>query len=237
VWSVEYFDHKEEVIARIVNAINENKNNGGSNGGENKNSSGEIIFEKEIKETGKNAIGYNAYDIENVVIEDPRDYEAVELIAPKLRHAIEIEYPVSEKRLESIFKEMIGIAKFGDVTKNLFYKCLRYVEMPHEICSGNKFYWPTSEQMAQYQFYRPLTEDVDRKITDYSFIELGNLYYDILLIQGKISMDDLERTALNILGFKVLKSTMEKYLTTALKSNLRWRHNIDMDKEGFVFLF
>ncbi|MCQ2797218.1 MAG: DUF4011 domain-containing protein [Bacilli bacterium] len=237
VWSVEYFDHKAEVISRIINAVNDAKNGGGSSGNESRPCTEDIVFEKEEKQTGKNAIGYRAYMPNPVELEDPKAFEAVELIAPQLREAIETEYPVSEKRLESIFKGVIGTTRLGDATKNLFFKCLRYIEMPHEICSGNKFYWPNSEQMAQYQFYRPLTEEVDRKITDYSFIELGNLYNDILLIQGKISLEDLEKIALSVLGFKVLNSTVERYLTSALKSNIRWRHNIDMDKDGFVFLF
>ncbi len=237
VWSVEYFDHKEEVIARIVNAINAAKNGGGDVGGGEETPTCKIVFEKEDKPIIKNAIGYTSFDAPSLEIDDFSRYEAVEKIASYLAKAIEIECPVSEKRLENIFKKMIGIQKFGDTTKNLFYKCLRYTKMPHEICSGVKFYWPDAEQMAKYQYYRPLTEEVDRKITDYSFIELGNVFYDILSVQGKILSEDLERISLTTLGFKVLNATAQKYLSTALKSNLRWRHNIDMDNEGFVFLF
>ncbi len=237
VWSVEYFDHKEEVIARIINAINMAKNGGGNDKGGENMANHEIIFEKEDKPAIKNAIGYTCFNMPSLHIDDFGGYDAVEKITPHLAKAIEIECPVSEKRLENIFKKMIGVQKFGDTTKNLFYKCLRYTKMPHEICSGIKFYWSNTEQMAKYQYYRPLMEEPDRKITDYSFIELGNVFNDVLLVQGKISSEDLERIVLNTLGFKVLNATAQKYLTTALKSNLRWRHNIDMDKEGFVFLF
>ncbi|MCQ2772522.1 MAG: AAA domain-containing protein, partial [Bacilli bacterium] len=237
VWSVEYFDHKEEVVSKIIAAYNNAKSRPITQDAS-LEQTGKIVFEKEERNVAINEIAYKRYVVqETLSVEDDYDYSTRQRISSMLQEAVEVEAPVSEKRLESIFKEILNINRFSDSTKGMFSRSLGRLDVEVEYCSGTRFYWPRDGLKDTYKFYRPVDEMTPRKIQDYSWIELGNLFNDILSVQGRLTIEDLERTALSILGFKALNATASKYLDAALRSNHHGRHNIEISDDGYVSLF
>lgn len=237
VWSVEYFDHKEEVIARIIAAYNAAKTEQNILEAGNERLNG-VQFEKVKINATPNMVSYMIYPIGSPINTSDMDNLYIRHeVTQMLKEAIRVEAPVSIKRLEAIFKASTTVIKFNDASKGMFSRCLAATDAVTEDCAGVRFYWPDQETKDNYKFYRANDEMTQRKIQDYSFIELGNLFHDILSLQGKLTIDDLEKETLNALGFKVLNATAIKYLNAALKANNHGRHNIEIGDDDHVYLF
>ena len=96
------------------------------------------------------------------------------------------------------------------------------------------FLYPEGSDPRAYFFYR-LDKEAGRTVEEISFVELANLYKDILLVEGRLYKEDLVKIALQRLGASFKKKGND-HLLLALKAAVSDHRGIAYDDDGYVVL-
>ena len=120
LYSVEYLDHKEEVIKDIVNAFNRSLN--GERLYEDVSTNKDPLFVKKVVDVSPNKKPY--VRAEYVPERGPNAMNEVDMFA-FFMETIGTEYPISLELLESRFRETFDLGRIGSVVRNKFTLALK----------------------------------------------------------------------------------------------------------------
>lgn len=211
VYSVEYFDHKDEVLKRIIHRINDPQGNNG-------------VFTDKIRKINvskssstaiSNSLPYLKY-VSPIRYEFPNGLEKI------VTEIINTESPISEKLLFTRVREVYGLERIGSKMQNALEWAIRYATCYNGISlyleGTEKYYVSSSFDEVSYSTYRHISGDEDiRSINDVSFIEISNCLRDILRRQGQMDIEDLAKESATALGYATLSLTARKRLMKAIR--------------------
>ncbi|MCQ2800086.1 MAG: DUF4011 domain-containing protein [Bacilli bacterium] len=226
LYSVEYLDHKEEVIKSIVNSYN--RSLAGEKFEEEKANPNNPLFVKKVVISNPNKRPYNKAKY------DPRfgkDFFVESDIIGFFIETIGTEYPISSDLLEARFRESFGISRIGSNVRSKYLLALNnFGNVVTETCGGRSFLYPRGMTPNAHRYWRSTEEGDVRKIMDISFIEIGNCAADIVSEQGQMSLEDLCHEVNIALGYSVLKKTSHDYIKSAIMWNCSRRNGLFLDK-------
>ncbi len=238
VWSVEYFDHKEEVIKNIVKAINSSS--------ENVSIKETIVPSKANVELHKKEICAHPYAIPYQVSNlhpqkiaswsDDARFFVRNNLKDFIEEVVKKESPISAHYLFERVKQSYGISRITTNVKNRLNEAIKELDLDKELGGSSLFYWDKNIQKNEYRYYRLNDDMTNRDITDISFIELGNAFADILKEQGKMSKIDLYKQTISLFGFNSLTEKARFHLDIAIRNNANKRLDIVLDDDDYVML-
>ncbi|MCR5692829.1 MAG: DUF4011 domain-containing protein [Bacilli bacterium] len=223
LYSVEYLDHKEEVIKDIVNAFNRSLN--GEKLYDDVAIMKDPLFVKKVVDVSPNK---KPYVRANCVPEHGSSAMNEGDMFAFFIQTIGTEYPISQELLEARFRETFGLGRIGSVVRSKFTLALNNVKVVIECCGGHNFYYPRSVDMNNNRFWRATEAGDTRRLVDISYIEIGNCAADLLANQGTMSIDDLCHEVNLSLGYALLKKTSYDYVRNAIKWNCSRRNGLYM---------
>jgi superfamily I DNA and/or RNA helicase len=204
VWSVEYFDHKDIVVQRILEALKEATKPASPaptpTGSAPVNIA--IVFEKkEATEAEKypNKRPYVYYQPTRIVGQD---------VAALIVRA---EWPISRTMVEKRYREVTNIGRVGNRISDTITCAL--ASFARQCYDDEIYYWPSVEALHSYSIYRTGS---DRSMTDLPYQELGAAAYDIIMLQGSMSFDDLLKQISLLFGLSALKEKTRNHLRVSL---------------------
>ncbi len=229
IYSVEYLDHRDEVLKDIVNAFNRSLN--GESLYEAITTDKDPLFVKKAVDAAPNK---KPYTRANYVPEHGSAAMNEGDMFAFFIETIGTEYPISQELLESRFRETFGLGRIGSVVRSKFTLALNNVKVLIECCGGHNFYYPRSVDMNNNRFWRKTEEGDCRRLVDISYIEIGNCAADLITNQGTMSLDDLCHEVNLALGYALLKKTSYDYVRNAIKWNCSRRNGLYMIGEEQV---
>jgi hypothetical protein len=223
VWSVEYLDHPEEVIARIQKTLQDL-------------SSGKAVKPLPFAPTAKP----DAPDFEKK--KDPvsyphrkhyeeGNYEEYTNEDPVLR-IVRTEGPISKKILYDRYRSCMGIARIGNRIAETIESSIIENGIVIEYCDDMAFFWLSRSDKDSFSVFRT---GGDRDILDIPYEEIVNAMIDILALQGSMSEEDLLKQTSLIFNYQSLKDKAHTYLMKALQDGIR-RQKIK-EEQGVVSVF
>ncbi len=228
IYSVEYLDHKEEVVKEVVNAFNEALSSPMKE--DEKELLGNPLFIQKPKQLPKNLRPYEK-DVPEIPMFTPINEFFIQDI-------INHEYPISAALLDRRIREAYQKDRIGTSVRDEINACLNKVSPCKEICGSRTFYYPKGYDCLRYPFWRKTDFQAvpERRIVDISFIEIGNCAADILAEQGSMSLDDLAKAVSTAFGYDILAKSYSDYLKQGIRFNSGKRNGIYLDEEDEVSL-
>ncbi len=232
LYSVEYLDHKEEVIKTVVNAYNEAVHKKEAGEDDSPKTSSSPLFIPRPHQAPKNV---RPYEKMPELKSSRADFCPVEVTF--LQDVINTEYPISSSLLNQRIREAYDKERIGSVLKAEIAKLLEQLNPSVENCGSRVFYYPRGYDPLNYHFWRKSDDKVpERKAVDISFIEIGNCAYDILLEQGSMSIDDLAKAVSLAFGYAVLSKTSSDYIKQGIRWNSGRRNGLYIGENNNVSL-
>ncbi len=215
LYSVEYLDHKEELLKEIVQAINESK--------QNPEATSSLIhqptplFVKKTLVVAKNSLPYTKGEYQA-----PKDGSEDDLRV-FLYDVILHEQPISRDLLNLRLREAKQLTRIGSKVKDSMDRALGQL-IPNQIktfLQGTTTFYATNHWDEQsYRNYRlDETNSSGRLMTDIPFAEISNCAADILEEQGSMSLDDLAKQVSLRFGYMTLNATRKAYLLKAIRAS------------------
>lgn len=228
IYSVEYLDHREEVVKEVVNTFNDALTLPFEE--DEKELLGNPLFVQKPKQLPKNFRPYEK-EIPTVEMFTPISDEFIQEI-------INHEYPLSAALLDRRIRDAYQKDRIGTSVREEINVCLNDVSPSKEICGSRTFYYPKGYDCLRYPFWRKTDPKVvpERRIVDISFIEIGNCAADILAEQGSMSLDDLAKAVSIAFGYDTLAKSYSDYLKQGIRYNSGKRNGIYLDEEDEVSL-
>ncbi|MFA6667100.1 MAG: DUF4011 domain-containing protein [Bacilli bacterium] len=210
IWTIDYYDHPNEVVNSIVERIKYININGSSSTGNNLKKrtplKDEIYFKKTDEEAWmKNAVAYAQY---NDLLSNINDDRQVLYVLKKL---IETEAPLNYLYIKERLRKLALVTKIGPKANARILSLLGELHYYHT--NGPDTYWLNQEQYLGYKTYR---KHKDFDIMNVPYEELGNLFIDILNDVKKIKTEDLFKFVSTFYGYSAMKEKTKKYLSDAL---------------------
>lgn len=221
VYSVEYLDHREEVLQRIVGEINRVLSGEKDENAEEEKTIKplfvrQVIAKKSIPYTKTPAESYNGN------------------LADYLFELIYTEGPISNELLNRRYCEVTNKQRVGSNSKNEIERALYELDGRYKkiIDDNIVFFAPISFDEASFRNYRiDESEDSKRTISDICFQEIANCAADILKEQGEMDLLDLTKQISLAFGYKSLPQSKNIYIQKALidsnckRNRIRIREN------------
>ena len=217
VYSVEYMDHREEVIKKVVQAINEAI----SHPEEKQNTLSKPKTPLFIKQPVKrNSIPYamgkyhyeTEFDLDDFILE-----------------VIQSEGPISRELLNLRLREAMGVQRIGSRMKDKVERALYNIGKAIQSFKNGEvlFYAPASFDETRYRNYRiDLEHSSQRTLTDICYAEIANACADVLREQGAMNIDDLAKQVSLLFGYKTLPVSKNTYLQKAIRDSNCKRNRI-----------
>ena len=226
-WSLEYFDHPEEVVRQIVSKINapyEEEESGTLE-------SGPVSFYKKEVDLYPHQIPYERADLNlpSSSVDSVRIYEAV----PRL---IEKEGPVSRHYIMEKTKEALGQKRLGTKLRSEVELAISDTAKVTEICGSEPFYYPSGTNVDAWPYYRVDKSENNRDLTDICYTELSNAFSDIIYAQGRMSTEDLIKQTALMFGFENLGEKRKAHLRGAIRFAIDRRHELHLDEQGYIYI-
>ena len=228
LYSVEYLDHKEEVLKEVVNAFNAALATPFEE--DEKELLGSPLFVQKPKQLPKNFRPYEK-NVPNVGMFEPINETFIQDV-------INTEYPISAALLDRRIRDAYQKDRIGITVRDEINACLNLVNPAKEICGSRTFYYPKGYDCLRYPFWRKTDVKIvpERRLVDISFIEIGNCAADILSEQGSMSLDDLAKAVATALGYDTLAKSYSDYLKQGIRFDSGRRNGIYLDEEDEVSL-
>ena len=226
-YCIEYFDRPDEVVKEIVNLINAPIP---ASEGEKK---GLTLpsYERKAINLEPNQTPYRKVDLS---LAGESDEEKVLLFAQK---AIATEAPIAHSLLEKRVKEAFALKSMTSKFRSYLGMAIEKISPARESFPNEEtFYYPSGSDPQAYRFYRLEVAKAGRSIEEIGFIELSNLFRDILLVEGRLFREDLVKLALERLSSSAFRKKNNDHLLLALKCALMNHWGIKMDEDGYVVL-
>ena len=162
------------------------------------------------------------------------DEEKVLLFAQK---AIATEAPIAHSLLEKRVKEAFALKSMTSKFRSYLGMAIEKISPARESFPNEEtFYYPSGSDPQAYRFYRLEVAKAGRSIEEIGFIELSNLFRDILLVEGRLFREDLVKLALERLSSSAFRRKNNDHLLLALKCALMNHWGIKMGEDGYVVL-
>lgn len=228
LYSVEYLDHPEEVIKKVVNAFNASLE--GTKSEEEAAVVKEPLFVKKPKMLPKN---YRPYEKSDYL---PSDFASID--PSFVVNVVNAEYPISASLLDLRIREAYGYGRIGSRSREEINRVLRFLELAHRQCGSHLFYFPRGFDPDSYPFWRKSEPSLskERRLVDISFVEISNCASDLLEEQGSMSIDDLAKQVSEAFGYAVLSKTSSDYLKQGIRASSDKRNGIHVDEDDLVSL-
>lgn len=222
LYSVEYLDHKEELMKEIVQAINESKQIASDISPLRQKPT--PTFAKKVLVTAKNSLPYTKGEY---VTPKEGDEEALKSF---LYEVILQEQPISRDLLNLRLREARQLTRIGSKVKDLMDRALAGLipERVKTFLQGTTTFYASNEwDEPSYRNYRLEGENSSgRSMTDIPFAEISNCAADILEEQGSMNIDDLAKQVSLRFGFTTLNATRKAYLLKAIRASDCQRNRI-----------
>ncbi len=226
-WSIEYFDHPDQVVRQIVAKINEPV------GEEDVGTidSGPVSFNRKQVNLYPNQIPYEYADLDmpSSSIEDVRIFEAV-------KRLIDAEGPISRRLIMEKTKKALDKKTLGIKLRSSIELAIGDTPKVTELCTSEPFYYPSGFVPEAWPYYRIDKSENKRDIQDISYIEISNACSDIIYAQGKMSESDLIKQVSLLFGYEVVSEKRKTHIKNALREAIDKRHGLHKDEDGFIYI-
>jgi hypothetical protein len=188
VWSIEYLDSPETVIERIVSEIEKLAKSPAPP----TSSAPSTMSELSPKPVFETLPPKNPYPHKVPYLLAKGLMGGQVYLADDFRKIVEAEEPISYDSLIERAKQLVGWKRATPRFLRGVNSAIRQGCFDIEKCGGTAFYWRSLNEMASSKTYRlDYVGEMKRPPAEYSYIELSNLFADILESEGRISVEDL----------------------------------------------
>ncbi|WP_195575446.1 DUF3320 domain-containing protein [Paenibacillus sp. 1001270B_150601_E10] len=230
VWSPDWWDNREGVMNRIVEAI--------ERGREVKKlrdqSQAEVAVAREqttIKRTQISTVR-SEHHVQPIQVETSNERqtyhicvldsvplgadffhssESTGLIVGQIRKVIQEEGPISRSLLAKRILQAWGITRLGARLDQRFTELLMKIQPEHTEAEGMQFFWPEGVKPSEYSIYRIPADETQRRMgEDLPPEEVGVVVKSILSSQISLPYDELMKQVAKTLGYSRLGSALEK---------------------------
>lgn len=217
IWTIDYYDHPNEVIKSIESSIKKSASNEQITKIETKDKKlkDEVTFKKKDEDSWMiNKISYTKYYSIISKLGDDREV----LIA--LKGLIKKEAPLSFNYIKDRIRTMAKASKISKKEAERIRFLLGECGFYHTLSPDT--YWLNEEQYFNYKTYR---ENKDFEITNIPYEELGNLFSDIINDLKMVDKKDLFKFVTVFYGYKVMSQKTLNYLEDALTYLVKNKYN------------
>ncbi len=222
-YAIEYFDHPKEMVKEIVNLLNAPKERPAPKKLE------VPSFAQEEVSLAPNKVNYRRYE------GHPEGEDEAAKVLAVVKGVIADEAPVALTLVEKRVREALGLKAMTSKYRSYVGMALEALRPVREnYPNEGTFLYPEGTDPRSYSYYR-LDKSAGRSVEEISFVELGNLYKDILLVEGRLYKEDLVKMALQRLG-ATFKKKGNDHLLLALKAAVSDHRGLAYDDDGYVVL-
>lgn len=217
VYSVEYLDHREEIVQRIVAEINRAKN------------------EPHVDEKKKEKMPKPLF-IKQVVIKKSIPYSMIEpqkepkmALTEFLQELINVEQPISRELIYRRYCDYYDKKRVGSNSRAEIERALNELsfQITHFVNETVTFYVPKSFDEGSFRNYRVDEQNISKRtLSDICYQELANAAADILKEQGEMSVADLAKQISLAFGYKTLPQSKNVYIQKAINDSNCKRNRI-----------
>lgn len=137
--------------------------------------------------------------------------ESTELILGQIRKVIQEEGPISRSLLAKRILQAWGITRLGARLDQRFTELLMKIQPEHTEVEGMTFFWPEGIKPSEYGIYRVSTDDTQRRMAeDLPPEEVAVAVKSILSSQISLPYDELMKQVVKALGYARSGSALEK---------------------------
>ncbi|WP_088549167.1 DUF3320 domain-containing protein [Paenibacillus aquistagni] len=226
VWSPDWWDHREGVMNRIVEAIERGREVEKLRA----QSKAEVAAAREqttIKYSQISSVR-SEHDVQPIQIETSNERqtylicvldsvplgadffhssESTGLIVGQIRKVIQEEGPISRSLLAKRILQAWGITRLGARLDQRFTELLMKIQPEHTEVEGMTFFWPEGVKPSDYSIYRVPTDETQRRMAeDLPPEEVGIVVKSILSSQISLPYDELMKQVAKTLGYSRLGS-------------------------------
>ena len=207
IWTLDYYDHPNEVVKQIVEKIEETKNGKAKKEEpkQRKTLKESVYFKKKDENSWKkNNVSFVKYKGSIAYPDNDRE------VITALKGLVNKEAPVTYSYIKESVRKMANLSKISPKFNVKLTNLLTQIGFYHTMTPDT--YWSDKELYMSYVSYR---EYVNFEITNIPYEELGNLFVDILGDLGKIQKNDLFKFVSVFYGYKSLSQKTTNYLEEA----------------------
>ncbi|WP_136608738.1 DUF3320 domain-containing protein [Paenibacillus dokdonensis] len=234
VWSPDWWENREGVIRRIIEAIErgkevkqlqiESKAQVAATGEypifERLQTSDPSVDVKLQSKTPEEMQTYQICALEAVPLGADlfHSQEYSELIMGQIKKVIQEEGPVSRSLLSKRLLQAWGIARLGAKLDQRFTELLSRIKPNFTESEGVTFYWPESLKPSEYGIYRVSTDESQRRVAeDLPPEEVAVAVKSILASQISLPYEELMKQAVKTLGYARSGSALEKAIKSGIE--------------------
>lgn len=211
IYSIDYIKNKEQVIERIVKAINT------KNKIIEKIDEFDVTFEKENTNVYKRSMVYAKYNPKFIInYEYLNEYYVDNKVLSEVQNIIDLEGPIAYTLLEERFKDVVGASKTGARIKRILDNTLVKVDRYYKKELNQMVFFPKGQTENNIDYYR-ICDNLEREITEIPACEIRNALIDILELQGEVIFNDITHILAKFFGIKTLTSQAQEKLTKLIK--------------------
>jgi len=209
VWSVEYFDHPDLVVKRIIDAIA----NPLTIPMVTQNDS-PIVYPIKFQNVIKSTKTYSRERPYVVGIYPSASYDG--RLDETVAKILSSESPISNSLLEKRIRQIYGIGRIGDLIEASLKQGLRNNRASGERYLNEVYWWSGDNDSKGYSIFRT---GGDRGICDIPYQEVANGAMDILSVQGPMSEEDLIKTLVHLFGGTTVTDKASDHMKRCLKAS------------------
>lgn len=240
VWSFDYFDNPERVIADICSKIEEIRKCP-ENFERSKEESKQLNIEFESKEIEQANFSkpYQTYDkVFDGYFDIYSESKSKEQI---IREILDMEAPISEELLRNRFANAMGLSRAGNKIQDDMYKCLRNIgAKKNKNYAGSKiFYWNVNQfiegRLIELTYYR-IGGEKPRSMDDVPKEEIFVAIKEVLTNNGPMFKEELKRFVARAFEIKSVGRKVDETIDDCLSNYLIKGELIMIDNNSRVAL-
>jgi len=144
--------------------------------------------------------------------------ESTELLLGQIRKLIQEEGPISRSLLTKRILQAWGITRLGARLDQRFTELLMKIQPEHTEVNGMTFFWPEGTKPSEYGIYRVATDDAQRRMAeDLPPEEVAVAVKSILSSQISLPYDELTKQVVKALGYARSGSALEKSIKSGIQ--------------------
>lgn len=239
VWSVDWYENKENVIDRIMSKLNDIKHSSAECchseqqfASNIKNNVFIINDESVVKQVNDCEIEYVFADIAPVCDSSDIDtvISSVSAVSRQLQNIIITEQPITNTLLYKRVSHIWNINRVTSRLQMMIDSLLSSNYYEDTLSDTVKIYWENANRSNNYRYYRI---NSNRDIMDIPIVEVMNAARYVVSQQMSLPLDELKRLTSHVLGFS-RKGTNVDY-STGRAISILISQNILEEKDGVIF--
>jgi len=157
------------------------------------------------------------------------------VVENQIRKVIEGEGPISRQLLLRRILPAWGIARSGTRIDQYVTSVIKRIKPKKTVWDGKEYYWPEHLDPREYPWYRIAENDADRRnAEELPPEEIANAVKDVLFAQGSLSVDELVRETVRLLGYSRTGNALDKMVRLGIQAAIH-RGYIEVREDRAIY--